>query len=102
MKLNTSFVERLNLTVRQGSAYLGRRTLGQARWKQCLKDHLELLCCHYTFVRLHQALKFGREVRKPAMQAGLTSRRRTFREIFSSAVYNLGLRNITFLSLSSG
>ena len=33
--LNTSFVERLNLTLRQGSAYLGRRTLGQARWKQC-------------------------------------------------------------------
>ena len=25
-KLNTSFIERLNLTVRQGSAYLGRRT----------------------------------------------------------------------------
>jgi transposase-like protein/IS1 family transposase len=31
--LNTSFVEWLNLTLRQGSAYLGRRTLGQARWK---------------------------------------------------------------------
>ena len=27
LKMNTSFVERLNLTIRQGSAYLGRRAL---------------------------------------------------------------------------
>jgi hypothetical protein len=75
--LNTSFVERLNLTIRQGSAYLGRRTRCQARWKQCLEDHLELLRCHYNFVRPHRALKFGREVRTPAMQSGLSSRRLT-------------------------
>jgi hypothetical protein len=68
VKLNTSFVERLNLTIRQGSAYLGRRTICQARWKQCLDDHLELLRCHYNFVRPHRALKFGREVRTPARQ----------------------------------
>ena len=36
VKLNTSFVERLNLTIRQGSAYLGRRTICQARWKKQL------------------------------------------------------------------
>ena len=99
--LNTSFVERLNLTLRQGSAYLGRRTLGQARWKQCLEDHLELLCCHYNFVRPHRALKFGREVRTPAMQAGLTRRRLTFREIFSSVIHNLVLRNVTWVFLDS-
>ena len=64
-KLNTSFIERLNLKIRQGSAYLGRRTIHQARWKQCLDDHLELLRCYYHFVRPHRALKFGREVRTP-------------------------------------
>jgi IS1 family transposase/transposase-like protein len=48
VKLNTSFVERLNLTIRQGSAYLGRRTICQARQKECLNDHLELLRCHYN------------------------------------------------------
>ena len=85
VKLNTSFVERLNLTIRQGSAYLGRRTICQARWKQRLEDHLELLRCHYNFVRPHRALKFGREVRTPAMQAGLTKRRLTLREIFSAS-----------------
>jgi transposase-like protein/IS1 family transposase len=99
--LNTSFVERLNLTIRQDSAYLGRRTLGQARWKQCLDDHLELLRCHYNFVRLHRALKFGREVRTPAMQAGLTRRRLTFREIFSSTMHNLVLRNVTWVFLDA-
>jgi transposase-like protein len=83
-KLNTSFVERLNLTIRQGSAYLGRRTICQARWKQRLEDHLELFRCYYNFIRPHRALKFGREVRTPAMQAGLTRRQLTFREIFEA------------------
>ena len=59
VKLNTSFVERLNLTIRQGSSYLSRRTISQARWKERLEDHLELLGCHYNFVRRHRALKIG-------------------------------------------
>ena len=33
VKLNTSFVERLNLTIRLGSSYLGRRTICQPRWR---------------------------------------------------------------------
>ena len=47
-KLNTSFVERLSLTIRQGSAYLCRRTICHARWKERLEDHLELLRCYYN------------------------------------------------------
>ena len=80
--LNTSFIERLNLTIRQSSAYLSRRTLSHARSEEKLEDHLELLRCHYNFVRPHGALKFGRETRTPAMQAGLTKRRLTLREVF--------------------
>ena len=80
--LNTSFIERLNLTIRQGSAYLSRRTLSHARSADKLDGHLELLRCHYNFVRPHGALTFGREVRTPAMQAGLATRRLTFREVF--------------------
>ena len=83
-KLNTSFIERLNLTIRQGSAYLARRTLCHARRTERLEAHLELLRCHYNFMRPHRALKFGREVRTPAIQAGLTKWRLTFREVFSS------------------
>ena len=77
-KLNTSFIERLNLTIRQGSAYLMRRTICHARWKAYLEDPLELLRCYYNFVRRHVALKFGPQVRTPAMQAGLATRRLTF------------------------
>jgi IS1 family transposase len=81
-KLNTSFIERLNLTIRQGSAYLCRRTICHARWKERLEDHLELFRCYYNFIRPHRALKFGSEVRTPTMQAGLASKRYSFREVF--------------------
>ena len=71
--LNTSFVERLNLTIRQGSAYLRRCSPCHARGADQLRGHVELLRCHYNFIRPHRALKFGRETRTPAMQAGLVS-----------------------------
>ena len=96
LKLNTSFVERLNLTIRQGSSYLGRRTICQARWKQCLENHLELFRCHYNFVRPHRALRFGQEVRTPARQAGLTKRALTLREIFSSREFFVVSNKVKF------
>ena len=80
----TPFIERLNLTIRQSSAYLSRRTLSHARAMDTLEAHLELLRCYYNFVRPHGALKFGRETRTPAMQAGLATRRLTLRDIFVS------------------
>ncbi len=101
VKLNTSFVERLNLTIRQGSAYLFRRTICQARWKQRLGDHLELILCHYNFVRPHRALRFGRQVRTPAMQAGLSSRRITLRVIFSLRMIFLALKKVLFALFDS-
>jgi transposase-like protein/IS1 family transposase len=101
VKLNTSFVERLNLTIRQGSAYLGRRTICHARWKKQLEDHLELLRCHYNFVRPHRALKFGREVRTPARQAGLTSRALTLRKIFSSRLFFVRSKDVLFTLFDS-
>ena len=96
-KLNTSFIERLNLTIRQGSAYLMRRTICHARCKAYLEDHLELLRCYYNFVRRHRALRFGREVQTPAMQAGLATRQLTFREIFSSTLHLLSLGKVALL-----
>ena len=75
----------MNLTIRQSSAYLTRRTLSHARSKEKLEEHLEILRCHYNFVRPDGALKFGREIRTPATQAGLVNRRLTLREIFVCA-----------------
>jgi hypothetical protein len=42
--------------------------------------------CYYNFIGPHRALKFGREVRTPSMQAGLTRRQLTFREIFAAGI----------------
>jgi transposase-like protein/IS1 family transposase len=86
-KLNTSFIERLNLTIRQGSAYLNRRTPCHARSRERLVQHLELLRCHYNFMRPHGSLRFGDEVRTPAMQAGLAKRKLRFRDIFGAAAH---------------
>jgi len=82
--LNTSFIERLNLTIRQGSAYLCRRSLCHSRWRTRLEEHLELLRCYYNFVRPHRALTFGKKTRTPAMQAGLARRPFTLRDVFCS------------------
>jgi hypothetical protein len=70
MKLNSSFIERLNLTIRQGSMYILQRTICYARWKDRLEDHLELLRCRYTFIRPRRTLPFGREVRKRPSKLG--------------------------------
>ena len=82
--LNTSFVERLNLTIRQASAYLRRRSPCHARGEDQLRSHVELVRCHYNFVRPHRALRFGRETRTPAMQAGLVSTRLALSDIFTA------------------
>ena len=82
--LNTSFIERLNLTIRQASAYLHRRSPCHARGADQLRRHVELVRCHYNFGRPHRALRFGRETRTPAMQAGLVSTRLALSDIFAS------------------
>lgn len=90
--INTSFIERHNLTIRQGSSYLGRRTACpplsgracHARDRDHLDGNMALLMCHYNFIRPHSALKFGKVTRTPAMQAGIVSKRLSFRDIFTS------------------
>ena len=84
--LNTSFVERHNLTIRQGCSYLGRRTPCHARSTEFLEGQVALLMAYYNFLRPHRALKFGETLRTPAMQAGLTKKRLSFRDVFTSQV----------------
>jgi hypothetical protein len=80
--VNTSFVERLNLTICQGCSYLSRRSAGHARFAEHLDDHMALLQCHYNFIRPHRSLKLGDQRRTPAWQVRLVSHQLTFREIF--------------------
>ncbi|QDU83998.1 hypothetical protein Pla163_10990 [Planctomycetes bacterium Pla163] len=83
---NTSFVERLNLTIRRSIAALNRRTNALCRTPETLARRLELLRVYYNFVREHASL--GRRV-TPAMEAGLVKRRLTLRDVFMSRVPEL-------------
>jgi hypothetical protein len=60
-----------------------------ARLRGLSETDLELFRCYFNFVRPHKALKFGGEVRTPAIQAGLTTRQLTLKEIFPSAMFSL-------------
>jgi len=62
-----------------------------------LKNQLEMVRCHYNFLRPHRALKFGGETRTPAMQAGLARRRLSFREIFTSPLISLSSKRMVYL-----
>lgn len=95
-RINTAFIERLNLTVRQSVAPLARRSWSTAKLAPHLLLHLELWRAYYHYVRPHRALRQQRvqplkrdgnrlpsryRQRTPAMAAGLTSHRWTMREV---------------------
>jgi hypothetical protein len=97
-RLNTAFVERVNLTIRQSIAALMRRTWATAQHAPQLRAHLEWWRGYYHFVRPHASLrvvraqpqerKGGRHPRRyrqrtPAMAAGLTHRRWTVYELLA-------------------
>jgi IS1 family transposase len=97
-RLNTAFIERVNLTVRHGIAALARRTWATAQQSPQLRAHLEWWRAYYHFVRPHEALRVkllqprereGNRLaqryrqRTPAMAAGRTNRRWTTREVLS-------------------
>jgi len=95
-QINTSFVERLNLTIRQNVSKLTRRTWGPAIYPSELVEHLEWWRCYYHYARYHESLgeklempeerkgrRQPRRIRRrtPAMAAGLTNRRWTVGEL---------------------
>ena len=95
-RLNTAFVERVNLTIRQGVAALARRTWATAQAAPALLAHVEWWRGYYHFVRPHTSLRMplaepiergGRRQpqryrqRTPAMAGGLTSRRWSVRDL---------------------
>jgi hypothetical protein len=74
-------MERHNLTIRKSSAHLGCHTPCHARDGGSFMGQMALMMMYYNFVRPHKALKFEKIVRTPAMQAGLATKRLSFREI---------------------
>jgi len=97
-RLNTAFIERVNLTVRHGVAALARRTWATAQQTPHLLAHLEWWRVYYHFVRPHASLRIALlqprkrgdkrlaqryRQRTPAMAASRTTRRWTTREVLS-------------------
>ena len=97
-KINTSFVERINLSIRQCVSKLTRRTWGLAHYTPELLEHLEWWRAYYHFVRYHESLEVelatpsqlkGKQQpvqyrrRTPAMVAGLTYKHWTVKELLS-------------------
>jgi IS1 family transposase len=79
--IQTAFIERLNLTIRQGIAALSRRTWSKARSNEVLYLHVQWWRCYYHFSRAHETLrvripglKRRYRPRSPAVAAGLTDR----------------------------
>ncbi len=87
--LNTSFIERHNLTISQGCSNLRRRTPCHTRRTEFLEGQVALLMAYYNFRRPHTALKFGATVRTPAMQAGLAKKKLSFRDVFTTQAIRL-------------
>jgi IS1 family transposase len=54
-RLNTAFIERVNLTVRHGVAALARRTWATSQQTSQLLAHLEWWRAYYHFVRPHES-----------------------------------------------
>jgi len=95
-RLNTAFIERVNLTIRHGVSALTRRTWAMAQQSPHLLAHVEWWRAYYHFVRPHLALRVALEQprarggkliaqryrqRTPAMAAGRTTRRWKTREV---------------------
>src|SRR5205823_3474241 len=58
-QINTSYVERDNLTSRQSNGRLVRKTLSHSKKSYFLWQHLELEDAFFNFVRPHQALRIA-------------------------------------------
>jgi hypothetical protein len=74
--VNTAFVERFMLTLRQCLCSLHRKTLAAAKTREELVAQITLFHVFYNFIRPHMSLTMGngrgKQKRTPAMAAGLT------------------------------
>jgi IS1 family transposase len=84
-KLQTAFVERVNLTVRMGVAALTRRTWATAQTVAGLSRQVEWWRAYYHFIRPHRSVHQHGRARTPAMAAGITGHRWTVAECLGYA-----------------
>jgi IS1 family transposase len=85
--INTSYVERSNLSWRTWDAHLARKSLTFAKSNRWLEAKLSICIVWYNFVRPHATLSKNSIIKParvtPAMAYGLTSRPWTLYDIFN-------------------
>jgi IS1 family transposase len=91
-KIQTAFVERLNLTIRHMVAALRRKTWALAYTKRSLRRRVALAAVYYNYCRTHHALRVamgeGRyRGRTPAMALGVTGHCWSVQEFLTHPVY---------------
>jgi len=79
--INTAFVERLNLTLRQHVCALARRTCHLAKTQAGLERSLALFQAYYNVCLPHASLSSARQPKTPAMAAGITTQVWSLREL---------------------
>ena len=89
--IQTAFIERVNLTIRQGVSLLTRRTWSLPQTDHHLLHHVEWWRCYYHWIRPHQSLRQPQadqdfQDRTPAMVLGLTDHIWTIEEILHTPV----------------
>jgi hypothetical protein len=95
-QINTAFVERINLTIRQHVAAVGRRVSTLCKGEEGLRQQVAVFHCYYNFCLPHATLRqplpqpeptYGTDSAQqwrpctPAMAAGLTDHVWTLREV---------------------
>lgn len=68
--INTAFIERINLSIRQGVAALGRKVSSLAKTDRGLRDQLSLWRAYYNFCLPHSALRLALPEPQPTKGSG--------------------------------
>ena len=72
--INTSYIERFNLTLRQNDAHLQRKTLKFSKNISYFEAKLNIVIMHYNFIKPHWSLcKSMKNPITPAMKANILS-----------------------------
>lgn len=93
--VNTTFVERNNLTIRQQNGRFQRKTLQFSKKKELFSSQLQLFFGYYHFIRSHHSLQIKNSIlskkwikQTPFMSAGITDHIWTFRELYFYKIYS--------------
>ncbi|MCK5537537.1 MAG: hypothetical protein KAI79_11970 [Bacteroidales bacterium] len=85
-KINTAYIERSNLTLRQNDAHLQRKTIKFSKEMDFFKAKLNIVIFHYNFIKTHISLSIKADkritLRTPALKANIVKNNWTVKYAF--------------------